>query len=79
MTLLQRFLDDECDSCIRGLLEAALGESQPSIRSFSFNGFDITIDREAETVLVVDVLEANVTQRVSIAELAEALTVVRAT
>jgi len=58
--LLDEFISEECTPYTRGLLEAALEAARagrgPKRKSFEFNRFEITLDVDAEEVLLQDVL-----------------------
>ena len=59
MTLLQRFIDEECSHHVRGLLQTALRHVAPSIKRFEFNRFEVSMDRDTQSVLIEDVLDAS--------------------
>lgn len=58
--LLEQFLTEECTEYVRRLLESAITDSAMPRPHFEFNRFEVTIDREAEIVVLEDVLDATV-------------------
>jgi hypothetical protein len=57
-TLLEQFLSEECTPYVRDLIKEALNATAPPRKRFEFNRFEVTIDREAGTVSIDDVLDA---------------------
>ena len=76
--LLERFINEECTADVRRLLEDAIADSTKR-PYFEFNLFEITIERESNTVLLQDVLDATEAgvRRVPLAEFTAALLRVR--
>jgi hypothetical protein len=58
LNLLEEFFAQECTPHVRHLLEKALAAAAPPGQRFEFNRFEITIDRDAGTILIEDVLDA---------------------
>ena len=56
--LLEQFLAQECMEHVRRLLDAALADSTRQRHHFEFNRFEVTIEREANIVVLDDVLDA---------------------
>jgi len=73
--LLEQFLKEECTPCVRGLLKEVLGAATLAVKRFEFNRFEVTINREDDTVLIEDVLDASAagSLRVQLTEFAAAL------
>ena len=74
-TILDRFLADEANDDVRGLLREALHDLSVPLRRFELNLFEVTIDHEARSVVIDDVLDATEagTIIIPIAELASAI------
>lgn len=73
--LLDQFLAEEATPHVRGLLAHAIADVSATRARFELNRFDITVDREASVVVIVDVLDATGAgvQRVPLATFAQAL------
>ena len=73
--LLEQFLAQECTAYVRRLLEDAIADSATPRPHFEFNRFEITIERQANIVVLEDVLDATETgvRRVPLAEFTDAL------
>lgn len=56
--LLEQFISQECTAHVCRLLEEAIADSATQRPHFEFNRFEITIDREANAVVIEDVLDA---------------------
>ncbi len=56
--LLEQFLTQECTAHVRRLLEDAIADSVTPRPHFEFNRFDITIERDANIVVLEDLLDA---------------------
>jgi hypothetical protein len=56
--LLEQFITQECTAHVRRLLEGAIADSAAPRPHFEFNRFEITIQREANIVVLEDVLDA---------------------
>jgi hypothetical protein len=56
--LLQQFITQECTAHVRRLFEDAIADSATPRPHFEFNGFEITIERDANIVVLEDVLDA---------------------
>lgn len=74
--LLEQFITQECTAYVRRLIEGAITDSGTPRPHFEFNRFEVTIKREANIVVLEDVLDAAETgvQHVSLAEFTAALT-----
>jgi hypothetical protein len=73
--LLQQFINQECTAYVLRLLEDAIADSATPRPHFEFNRFEITIERQANIVVLEDVLdgtEAGV-RRVPLPEFTKAL------
>lgn len=75
-TLLEQFTTQECTTYVRRLIEGAIADSGTPRPHFEFNRFEVTIEREANIVVLEDVLNAAETgvQHVSLTEFTAALT-----
>jgi hypothetical protein len=73
--LLEQFLTEECTPAVRTLLDEAMADPAVKHRHFELNRFEVTVDRNAEIVLIADVLDASdaAVERIPLAELAAAL------
>ena len=73
--VLEQFLTQECTPYVRRLLEEAIADSAAPRPHFEFNRFEVTIEREANVVVIEDVLDATGAglQRVALAEFTRAL------
>jgi hypothetical protein len=73
--LLEQFITQECTAYVRRLLEDAIDDSATPRPHFEFNRFEITIDREANIVVLEDVLDATEAgvRHVPLAEFTDAL------
>ena len=62
-TLLSAFLDTDATPDVRAMLRVAASEvlagTPPGRRMFNFNCYDVTLDAEAGSVLLEDVLDAS--------------------
>lgn len=56
--LLEQFITQECTAYMRRLLEDAIADSATPRPHFEFNRFEITIEREANIVVLEDELDA---------------------
>lgn len=56
--LLEQFITQECTAYVRRLLEDAIADSATPRPHFEFNRFEITIERQANIVLLEDALAA---------------------
>lgn len=56
--LLEQFITQECTAYVRRLLEGAIPDSAAPRPHFEFNRFEITIERDANIVVLEDVLDA---------------------
>lgn len=56
--LLEQFITQECTAYVRHLLEDAIAETATPRSHFEFNRFEITIEREGNVVVLVDVLDS---------------------
>ena len=56
--LLEQFITQECTAYVRRILEDAIADSATPRPRFEFNRFEITIEREANIVVLEDVLDA---------------------
>jgi hypothetical protein len=56
--LLEQFISQECTAYVRHLLEDAISDPATPRPHFEFNRFEITIEREANIVVLEDVLDA---------------------
>ncbi|MBL8722765.1 MAG: hypothetical protein JNK49_01900 [Planctomycetes bacterium] len=56
--LLEQFISQECTEYVRRLIEDAIADSATQRPRFEFNRFEITIEREANIVVIEDVLDA---------------------
>lgn len=56
--LLEQFLTQECTAYVRRLLEGAIADSATPRPHFEFNRFEIAIERDANIVVLEDVLDA---------------------
>ncbi|MCG8416474.1 MAG: hypothetical protein MJE77_00865 [Proteobacteria bacterium] len=65
-TLLEQFIEEECSEYVRGVIGDALVEGRKdaavSSRLLEFNRFELTLDFEAESAFLADILEENETQ-----------------
>jgi len=73
--LLEQFFKEECTPYVRDLMKEALGAAAFVARRFEFNRFEVTINREDDTVLIEDVLDVSAagSLRVQLTEFAAAL------
>jgi hypothetical protein len=73
--LVEQFITQECTVYVRRLLEDAIADSATPRPHFEFNRFKITIEREANIVVLEDVLDATNAgvRHVPLAEFAAAL------
>lgn len=73
--LLERFITQECTAHVRRLLEEAIADSATPRPHFAFNRFEITIERDANVVVLEDVLDASEAgvRHVSLADFTAAL------
>lgn len=73
--LLEQFLAYECSDYVRRLLEDAIADASTLRPHFEFNRFEVTIERDRESVLLEDVLDASEAgvQRVPLAAFTTAL------
>jgi hypothetical protein len=73
--LLEQFITQECTAYVRRLLEDAIADSATPRPHFEFNRFEITIERQANIVVLEDVLDATEAgvRRVPLAEFTDAL------
>jgi len=73
--LFERFLTQECTAHVRRLLEDAIADSATPRPHFEFNRFEITIERQANIVVLEDVLDATEAgvRRVPLSEFTDAL------
>lgn len=55
---LEQFITQECTAYVRRLLEDAIADSATPRPHFEFNRFEIAIEREANIVVLEDVLDA---------------------
>lgn len=74
--LLEEFITQECTTYVRRLIEGAIADSGTLRPHFEFNRFEVTIEREANIIVLEDVLDAAETgvQHVPLAEFTAALT-----
>lgn len=56
--LLEQFLTQECTAHVRRLLEDAIADMASPRPRFEFNRFEVTVEREANVVVLEDVLDA---------------------
>ncbi len=73
--LLEQFITQECTAYVRRLLEDAIADSATPRPHFEFNRFEITIERQANIVVLEDVLDATEAgvRRVPLSEFTDAL------
>jgi hypothetical protein len=73
--LLEQFLAQECTAYVRRPLEDAIADSSKPRSHFELNRFEVTIEREANRVILEDVLDATEAgvRRFPLAELTAAL------
>jgi len=57
--LLEQFITQECTPFVRRLLEVAIADATTPRPHFEFNRFEVTIEREANIVVLEDVLDAS--------------------
>lgn len=69
VSLLDRFLLEECDPAAAHALSVSISEGPTERQSHAFNSFEIEIDRVRRAATVVDVLEADSTESVPLSEL----------
>ena len=58
LSLLDQFLAEECSSYVRQLLESAIKDASNLRPHFEFNRFEVTVNRDAASVIIEDVLDA---------------------
>jgi hypothetical protein len=73
--LLEQFVTQECTAYVRRLIEDTIANSSRPRPHFEFNRFEITIERQANIVVLKDVLDATDTgvRHVPLAEFTDAL------
>ncbi len=76
-TILERFLDEEATSYVRGLIRGAYAEAAASevieLREFSFNTFDVKLNFVRGTAVIFDVLVPNAEESLPLPKLFELL------
>jgi len=60
-SLLQQFLEEECDAGVCRMIEAAINPTAAPTKHFEFNRFDVTIRRAEGTVTLDDDLDVSET------------------
>lgn len=73
--LLEQFITQECTAYVRRMIEDAIADSSTPRPHFEFNRFEITIERQANIVVLEDALDATEAgvQRVPLAEFTDTL------
>jgi hypothetical protein len=73
--LLEQFVTQECTAYVRRLIEDTIANSSRPRPHFEFNRFEITIERQANIVVLKDVLDATDAgvRHVPLAEFTDAL------
>ena len=73
--LVEQFIEQECTAYVRRLLEDAIADLATPRLHFEFNRFEITVDRQANVVVLEDVLDPNSTgvRRVPLEDFSSAL------
>ncbi|MGJ5140068.1 hypothetical protein ACQR1V_18935 [Bradyrhizobium oligotrophicum] len=58
-SLLEQFLTHECTPHVKDLLTRAMAEASASRWRFEFNRFELSLQADGESVLIVDVLDSS--------------------
>ncbi|MGJ5198287.1 MULTISPECIES: hypothetical protein [unclassified Bradyrhizobium] len=56
-SLLEQFLAYECTPSVKALLTSAMAEPSASQLRFEFNRFEVFVEPDGDSVLIVDVLD----------------------
>ncbi|WP_316202205.1 MULTISPECIES: hypothetical protein [unclassified Bradyrhizobium] len=80
-SLLEQFLAYECTPNVKELLTSAIAEPSASQLRFEFNRFEVSVEPEGDSVLIVDVLDPSQAgeQRVTTQQFLQDLSRCRAT
>ncbi len=72
-SLVDRFFEQDCTAYVRGLLQAAVSKPTGGSEYFTFDIYNVLVDRDNGSVTLEDELEANVSETVSIQDFSSRL------